>query len=145
MTCICEFLQIPFDPHMLSPAHADRSAIYSDKNHALVNGTTIVHSRPRPDLLTEEMRKKINRYVCLWRKQFGGTWPSYIGADHCGEERPSAWELAWDHASYKFLRLFDKLAPLAFSVTPLSLWSAYRSLKRRNQTSQASTHNGACV
>lgn len=145
MARVCTFLQIPFDERMASPAFADRSAIYPGEQHILVKGTTIVHSRPRPEFLTQELRKKIERYVCLWREQSGGAWPSHSGADQCGCERPRPWEMAWDHVSYKFLRTLDKVAPLAFSVTPLRLWNAYRAFKRHYLGSPASTSDGALV
>jgi hypothetical protein len=76
---ICEFIGIPFDSKMTSLEGADRSAIYNGEHHAGVKSSSIVSKRERPEVLSPDLKAKVERYVVYWRKQSGGTWP--VNAD----------------------------------------------------------------
>jgi hypothetical protein len=131
MARICDFLELPFDQRMTSPAGADRSAIYGGRHHALVKSGSVVPSRARPKLVPQEFREKIDRYVCLWRHQFNAQWPRFTGAETCGQKEPGRWERSRDGMLYRGLRLRDRAVPFAYAVAPLPLWSLYRAWKRR--------------
>src|SRR5262252_4560889 len=72
---ICDFIGIPFDPKMASLEGADRSAVYNGEHHSGVKSSTIVAKRERPEVLSPELKKKVERYVVYWRKKSTGSWP----------------------------------------------------------------------
>jgi hypothetical protein len=127
---VCEFLEIPFDPHMASLDGADRSAIYDAEHHAGVNGTAIrrKNGKGREEVLPESFKNKVERYVCYWQRQYNGTWPLYpkLQGKHA---QPSLLERAYDETKFRFYRAFDKFTSLVYCYAPISLLRRYRAAK----------------
>jgi hypothetical protein len=133
MQRICKFLGIPFDARMTILADADRSAIYAGDHHAMVRGSAIVSSHERTDVLPRSLRKRIERYMQWWRREYQEDWHlvAHLPENReCGEL--SFLERVWCGALYRGLRTYDLLIKLGFCSTPITLWKAYRSLKGRN-------------
>jgi Sulfotransferase family len=132
LTGICQFLEIPFDPRMVSLEGADRSAIYDADHHAQVKGKQIVSAAQREEILSPKLEKKIERYVNFWRKEFGGHWPVYPrqegdSADHI---QASWMERTSDRVIYRGLRTFDRAVASFYCFAPLGILRFYRGLKR---------------
>jgi Sulfotransferase family len=130
LTAICRFLKIPFDPRMLSLENADRSAIYLDEHHSLVNGKGIVSSAPRPDVLPPSAKRKIQRYLRRWKDQSGvPVDPS--GPPNSGTAAPGFFEIWRDRILFRCLARYDDFVLFLYSFLPLWVLSGYRSLRNR--------------
>jgi hypothetical protein len=134
MTAICRFLQIPFDPRMLSLEDADRSAIFLDEHHSLVNGKGIVSSARRPDALPGSAKQKIQRYVCWWKKQSGGGWPVHPQQTEAGTPTPGLFERWRDRILYFWFARYDALVLWIYSFLPLWVLGSYRTIRNRVAT-----------
>jgi hypothetical protein len=130
MSRICQFLQMPFVACMSRLRDADRSAIFDDSHHAMVKSAEIVSSQQRPEVLAPALKKKIARYINLWRDEYAGRWPVYPPAEdrYC---RPSLIERCSDLLIYNLLRAYDRMVVFIYCFAPLSLLRSYRALKRR--------------
>ena len=126
---ICEFVDIPFDPCMLSLQDADRSAIYADEHHALVNGATIVASREPAEVLQPRFRTKISRYMRFWRRKYGPAWPAFSKLED-GARAAGLVERAIDQILLRAYRLRDDLVLLVYARLPLKLLQKYRDNRR---------------
>ena len=132
MTAICSFLKIQFDPRMLSLEDADRSAIYLDEHHSLVNGKGIVSSVPRSEVLAPSAKRKIQRYIRKWRDQSGGRLPVYPdGAVNAGAAAPGLFEVWRDRILYRWFARYDSFVLFIYSFLPLWLLSGYRAVRSR--------------
>jgi hypothetical protein len=123
MKAICAFLDIPFDPRMTRLEGADHSAIDNYRHHALVKSERIVRSGKGQVALPPVLRKKIEGYIHLWRKQYGD-WPSY--PESVIATIPSAWQRFQDRVHYNLLRFGHHITPVVFSLVPTRLWAEYR-------------------
>lgn len=130
MQGICNFLQIRFDPNMCSLRNADRSAVFDHEHHRLVNGSEIVSSQERPDMLSVQVKNKIARYTRLWKDEYAGRWPGY-GADASDQSKPSPIERLMDRLIYRALRAYDLGIVFLYCYAPMFLLRGYRSSKRR--------------
>ena len=137
MQGVCNFLEIVFDPKMVSLRDADRSAIYEGEHHQMVNSERIVSNRKREEVLTPEFRQKVARYVGYWHSKYKGSWPH--GLQQLDGEQVGGWEHAIDDFRYRVMRLFDRSKVIAFCYFPLPLLRGYRFLKYRNVLPQAYT------
>jgi len=126
MKAICEFLKIPFDPRMTNLVGADRDAISNFDHHSLVKGEKIIATRNGAAGLPVELTGKIERYVKMWREQYGGTWPAYPKSFDPRTRKPSAWERSSDRVTYQVLQFIHHAAPIVFSFVPMRLWGTYR-------------------
>jgi hypothetical protein len=132
MTAICRFLEIPFDPRMLSLEDADRSAIYLDEHHSLVNGKEVLSSAPRPDALSSSAKRKIQRYTRRWRDQSRGRLPIYpSGQPDSDTDAPSLFEIWRDRIFYRWFAGYDSFVLSIYSFLPLRVLSGYRALRNR--------------
>ncbi len=132
MTAICQFLNVPFDARMLSLEDADRSAIYLDEHHSLVNSKDIVSSARRPEALTASAKRKIQRYLRLWRDRSGGAWPLHPARQpDAGIEAPRWFELWRDRASYLWFARYDSFVLFLYSFLPLRILGGYRAIRNR--------------
>ena len=124
---LCLFLQIPFDSKMVRLEGADRSAIQEGHHHSLVKSKDIVSSRNTPEGLPPEIRRKIERYVHMWREQSRGAWPLYPESldDDCSN--PSAFERLRDRVAYRILSTWHHAIPIVFSFVPFAVWRRYRA------------------
>ena len=132
MTAICDFIGVAFDPRMASLEGADRSAVYNGAHHSMVKSAAIVADRGRPEVLSPELKSKVERYIVFWRKQYGGTWP--VNAAATDGTKPASWfERASDLVRHSLFRSFDLMVPVLYSLVPVAVWQRYRQWKSRNQ------------
>jgi hypothetical protein len=134
MTKICSFLQIPFDSRMLSLEDADRSAIYPDEHHSLVNGKGIVKSAGRPEVLPPALKTRIQSYVSWWKQRSAGQWPVHPIQVDPGVSPPALIKRVWDSFLYFWLCRYDSFVLLLYSFFPLRILTAYRALRDRAAT-----------
>src|ERR1022692_1410204 len=132
MTAICDFIGVAFDPRMTSLEGADRSAVYNGDHHAMVKSASIVANGERPEVLSAELKSKVERYVVFWRKKYGGEWPVVTAAGN-GNRAASPFERTRDRIRHGLLRSLDLAVPILYSVVPVSVWQRYRRLKSRYQ------------
>jgi len=142
LTAICEFVGVPFDPRMASLEGADRSAVYKGDHHSMVKSSSIVAKRERPEVLSPELKSKVERYVVFWRKQSGGSWPVNAAVTE-GTEAASGLERASDWMKHGLLRSFDGLVIFLYSFVPVSVWQTYRQVKSRYYHQVASKASGS--
>ncbi len=132
LNAICEFVGIDFDPKMATLEGADRSAIYNGEHHSGVKSSSIVAKRERPEVLSPELKSKVERYVVYWRKESGGTWPLNAAVSE-GTQAASLAERTSDAIRHRILRTADLIVPFAYSAVPTPLWKKYREMKSRHQ------------
>ena len=144
LRAICDFIGVPYDSRMNTLEGADRSAIYDGAHHSLVNSAAIVRKREGPEVLSPQLRIKIERYVALWRKQYDGKWP--VNAVMREGTDPATWrERAWDSLRLAFLRSRDAMIPAMYSFVPTAAWQKYRRVKARHQQAEARPRDGEVV
>lgn len=144
LTAICDFIGIPFDPKMNSLEGADRSAIYNGDHHSMVKSAAIVSDRERPEVLSPELKSKVERYVVFWRKQFNGQWPVNAAVSD-GTKPVSLFERSRDRVRHGLLRSFDLMVPILYSLIPIAVWQKYRRVKSRYQQVPAKPHESEVV
>ena len=132
LTSICQFIGVSFDPRMTSLEGADRSAIYNGEHHSMVKSSSIEAKRNRPEVLSPELKSKVERYVVFWRKQSGGTWPVKAAVSD-GTKAASLVERTADRIRHGTLRTLDCIVPFVYSFVPVSVWQKYREVKSRYQ------------
>jgi LPS sulfotransferase NodH len=132
LTAICDFIGVRFDPRMASLEGADRSAVYNGAHHSMVKSSSIVGKRERPEVLSPELKNKVERYVVFWRKQSGGTWP-VKAAVTAGTEAASWSERNKDRVRHRILCSRDWVVPFLYGFIPVPLWQKYRKVKSRYQ------------
>jgi len=130
LTAICEFVGVPFDARMTSLEGADRSAVYTGEHHSMVKSSSIAAKRERPEVLSPELKSKVERYVVFWRKQSGGNWPAKAAVSD-GTKAASWFERTADRARHSLLRCRDGAAIFLYSFVPVSVWKRYRQMKSR--------------
>ncbi|MGA8762679.1 MAG: sulfotransferase [Candidatus Sulfotelmatobacter sp.] len=128
MRGICWFLQIPFDASMTSLADADVSAIFDAPQHAGVKTGRIGLDEPRAEVLSNELREKIARYIALWKNQSGGVWPAYPRSDS-NVSLPGPVERVRDEVLYRGLRAFDRFTAFVYCYAPIGWLRRYRESK----------------
>jgi Sulfotransferase family len=133
MKGICEFLGIPFVPEVASLVGADRSAIYQGEHHSLVKGERIISSTERLEIMSSDLKKKIERYEALWRAESGGKWPVISLPQNGDPGRPSVRERAFDRIRYRYFRAFDSLVVFVYCFAPLWFLKRLRAFKHRDE------------
>jgi len=98
----------------------------------MVKSSIIVTNRERPEVLSPELKSKVERYVVFWRKQSGGSWPVTAAISE-GTREASLVERTADRARHGVLRTLDQIVPFAYSFVPISVWQKYRQVKSRYQ------------
>jgi hypothetical protein len=132
LVAICNFIGVPFDPRMASLEGADRSAVYNGAHHSMVKSSSIVAKRERPEVLSPELKSKVERYVVFWRKQSGGSWP--VKAAVSEGTRAVSWsERTKDRVRHRMLRSRDWVVPFLYGFVPVTVWQKYRQVKSRYQ------------
>lgn len=140
MQGVCSFLDIEFERRMVSLRGADRSAIYDGGHHELVNSEKIVAGKKKPEVLPEDIRRKVANYVAFWKKESGGTWPRYPESATADPGVLFFFERVGERMFYRALRTFDELVALLYCYLPLDLLRKYRARKGR-ATADALTSN----
>jgi hypothetical protein len=135
MRGVCKFLDIPYDARMTSLGGADRSAVYEGNHHKQVRSSSIVPPEMRSEVLPPDFKKKIQKYMRLWREEYGAEWPPPSRLPDQDFGKPSRFEMLWDRAQYRGLRTFDLMVRVAYCFAPLGLWKAYRALKDHRRAS----------
>ncbi len=135
MTGVCDFLGIPFDPRMCSLQGSDRSAIYEGSHHELVKQEEILASTKREEVLPPRLKRKIDRYVSYWKKQYAGTWPRYPESQPSISGYPSALQRFLDDVLFRSLRILDGFTAFVYCYAPIGWLDRYRSFKRRRYQS----------
>ncbi len=136
MTGVCAFLGIPFDPKMCSLEGSDRSAIYEGSHHESVKQKKILSSSAREEVLPPRLKRKIERYVSFWKKQYNGTWPLYPELKEPGSTEPgsghhSGVEQFLDDALFRGLRMIDGFTAFVYCYAPFSWLEKYRTFKSK--------------
>jgi hypothetical protein len=132
LAAICDFIGVPFDPRMNSLEGADRSAIYNGDHHSMVKSAAIVANRERPEVLSPELKRKVERYVVFWRRQYAGKWP--VNATVSDGTKAAPWlERTRDQVCHSLLRTFDLIVPVLYSCVPIPVWQKYRRAKSHYQ------------
>jgi len=137
---ICDFLQVPYDPRMVSLESAERSAIYEAEHHANVKGKKIRPSGPREEVLSPALKRKIARYTHLWREEHDGAWPAYFEPESTSAGNPTWLERLSDFLLYRSYKGFDQLVLLVYCFAPLSWLRQYREMKRQPETAKQGEH-----
>jgi hypothetical protein len=128
---VCKFLGVTFVPAVASLDGADRSAIYEGEHHSLVKGERIISSLDRQEALPTDLKRKIERYVSLWRQESGGKWPILSFSHNGASAKPSLRERLFDRALYRSLRMLDSTAAFVYCSAPLWLLKRFRAFTRR--------------
>lgn len=135
MVDVCRFLNVPFVPSVASLDGADRSAIYLGEHHSLVKGERIVSSLERSEVLPADLKRKIERYVSLWREESGGKWPILSCPQNGNSGKPTLRERLFDRALNCCLRTLDSIVVFVYCSAPLWLLKRIRAFKRRYERS----------
>lgn len=134
MRGICDFLDVSFVRAVSSLEGADRSAIYNEgKHHSLVKGEKIVSSLERPEVLSPRLKRKIGRYVALWREETGGEWPPSSHPPEVNPGKFSFFERAYDRLFYQWLRMLDLTIAFIYCYAPLWLLKQLRGRRRSSE------------
>lgn len=126
---VCRFLEIPYRDDLADLRDADRSATFKGPHHALLHGEKIV-STPRTVVLDQEIRRKIDGYVKLWKRRYNGEWPPSVLTDACDIAMPGLPQRVGDQLAYRGLRAFDQFRQVCFAYAPLTLLQSYRRRTR---------------
>ena len=141
---ICDFVGIPFDLKMTSLEGADRSAIYNGDHHSGVKSSKVMAKRERPEVLSPELKSKVERYVVYWRQKSNGSWP--VNAAVTDGTRPASFlERTVDRIKHDLLQLRNQIVPLAYAFVPVSIWKKYRKAKNRYHGVEPPTTEGEAV
>jgi hypothetical protein len=123
---ICQFLELPFEPQTTSLEGSDLTALTRGQHHASVRSNRIVGPRKHMDVVSHRMAAKGERYICFWKKRYGGKWPKYPVELPEGT-RPASFLERWrDRISYERLLLWDKVVIVIYAITPLALARLWR-------------------
>ncbi|HVI06799.1 MAG TPA: sulfotransferase [Candidatus Binatia bacterium] len=130
MRGICAFLDIEFEPRMISLIGADRSAIYDAPQHAGVKSEKIGLNGNGKDkaALDPELRAKIARYIAHWKDATDGAWPVYPRKAEAVRSLGIA-ERASDEIYYRALRFFDRFTAFVYCYAPIPVLRRYRGAK----------------
>ncbi len=128
---VCQFLGIPFDARMATLEGVDSSPIYEGSHHNQVKGGKIERSKECREVLSSQVRRKIQWYVNYWRKESGGVWPRYPKSQQNASDVPGATERFFDELLFRGLRALDRFTALVYCYAPFSWLDGYRSFKNR--------------
>jgi hypothetical protein len=93
----------------------------------MVKSKKIVAKAKRADVLSPALKRKIEGYISMWRRQYQGTWPLYPVVLSEGLSEPAFGERLRDTVVYRLASWWSHLAPIAYSLVPLVVWKRYRS------------------
>jgi hypothetical protein len=129
MKGVCSFLEIEFSPRMASLKGSDRSAIYEGDHHEGVNSEEIVAGK-KSEVLPEDIRQKVARYIAYWKRESGGSWPRYPeAAEQASIGTMFFFERVVDRIVYRGLRAFDQFVAFVYSYLPMGVLRKYRASK----------------
>jgi len=137
MAGVCGFLGLGFEPQMASLRGADRSAIYTGSHHEQVKSEGIVSDRKKDEVLSENVKSKIERYLNYGRRRYAGTWPRYPQTQDGATALPSLWERSGDEILFRLLRAVDSFTQMVYCYAPYRALERYRSAKARRHVETA--------
>jgi hypothetical protein len=126
MQQICQFLKIDFEAQVTSLEGSDLTSITRGQHHATVRSNKIVGPRKHTDVLPTSAAAKSERYICYWRRRYGGNWPKYPLELPEGTQPASLRERWRDRITYERLVLWDKIVVAVYAITPLSMARLWR-------------------
>jgi hypothetical protein len=125
MRSVCEFLDLEFDPSMLSSADRDLSMVPDGIHHQQVRRSEKVVSSEREQTLSERTRRKIGRYQTRW----AGKYPLLLLSrcfTHCQPAPPGFLELCVDRLTGWVLQAWDTVVRVIYYLLPVSWLRVYR-------------------
>ncbi len=131
---VCEFLGLNFDPRMASLQGSDDSPIYEGVHHKQVKGGKILRFKECEEVLSSQVRSKIQRYVNYWKTQSGGAWPLYPDSDFSLSHTPGSLERLSDRMLFRALRGLDHFTEFVYCNAPLGWLHSYREFKNRRHS-----------
>lgn len=138
LRAICDFLDISYETQMILLGDADRAPIYEGEHHMLVKNTSIAKPKDYSDALDPVFKRKIQRYIGVWRKEYGADWPPVCHSPVVNCADPSFRERNWDRLRYAILRSSDLFVRMCLRIVPIGVWRHYRDVKeRRFRTSKS--------
>jgi len=143
MADVCKFLDIPYVPSMASLEGSDRSAIYEGGHHTLVRSERIVSSLERTEVLSPQLKSKIERYRSMWRNTNGNGRVTLSATENGVPQKLSVRERLFDRALYRCLRTYDAMVLLIYCFAPFWLLKGYRAYKRRVLHQPSWEHSGS--
>jgi hypothetical protein len=121
----------------------DPSSIYEGSHHDQVKGGKIQRSKESEEVLSSRLRRKIQRYVCYWRRQSGDAWPLYPKTQDNISDSPSAAERLCDEMLFRGLRTLDWFIAFVYCHAPVGFLQSYRSFKNRRYRNADTVETGA--
>jgi hypothetical protein len=134
MRDVCKFLDIPYDHSLSTLAGADRSAVYAGRHHNRLREDGIV-AGPRLDVVEPSLRRRVLRYVALWRQvdsDIDNSIPPGV---------PSFAEMQLDQFRYRLFCALDTFIRIGFCFLPIPLLRFYRKTKRHEPESSAAANS----
>jgi hypothetical protein len=132
MRKVCGFLDIPYDDGLCTLEGADRSAVYAGRHHNLLRKDAIL-AEPRPDVIDPSLRRRIERYVTLWREVDAGK------GRVSSHGVPTLAEMQVDRIRYRIFRILDALIRVGFCFLPIPLLRLYRRAKERTEKTSSTS------
>lgn len=126
MSGVCEFLDLPFDARMATLKGGDHSAIDPAAHHEKVKSDQIEVPGTREEVLTDQQKSKIGRYIRLWQRQYHGEWPRVRESLDDAASTPSLFERLADTIKYRSIRAYDRFKLVVYCFAPLWLLNRYR-------------------
>jgi hypothetical protein len=130
MKRVCAFLEIPYNDGLTTLEGAHRDAIHEGEHHKLLRGTRIVSER-KPQVLPEALRRKIERYISLWRQIHQTNWPTYPMPQAEKTGPPGMMERGMDWVCYRGWRAVDAFTRVVYCHIPLGPLRWYRNRKSK--------------
>ena len=129
---VCRFLEIPYFDELADLRGADRSAIQTNlpsAHHSLLRRDEIV-STPRPVILDQATRRKVDGYVKFWRRRYNNEWPPSAPTDPDDAALPPLPQRIGDQLGYRAVRAFEQFRHVCYAYAPLALLQSYRNRGR---------------
>jgi hypothetical protein len=138
MRSVCEFLDLEFDPSMLSSKDRDLSMVPDGIHHQQVRRGEKFVPAEREEALSEGTRRKIGRYQTLWAGKYPSLLLSRCFTD-CQPEPPGFLELFADRLTGWTLQAWDSAVRTVYYLLPVSWLRVYR--KRATSGKLAEEHS----
>ena len=128
MRKVCDFLDIAFEPRVISLAGANRESLHAGEHHSLLRGDKIL-AQPRTTTLPEQTQRKVQRYVSYWSTRKEGRKSRPVSST-ATPARPAGFaERCGDFLFYRAYRCLDASKRLAFCWMPIRLLIRHRERK----------------
>jgi len=126
MQHICGFLNLPFESQLTTLEGSNLAALTRGQHHATVRSKQISGPRKHASILSRPAATKAERYICYWKRRYGGKWPKYPPELPVGIRPASRGERWRDRLTYERLLLWDKIVIVAYAMAPLGVARLWR-------------------